>query len=135
MGSRGGAQGDKHHSCGDTDPRWKDGACGGAAIVAVVGRYHGKVDGVVGGGEGVEGAGGELWDFDAVADGSAVATAVDGERVLGQRHVGGRCDRMEGRMSRADTVGCWYGVFLDFWTRCEGYCLTSNRTIRKIGPV
>lgn len=83
MGSRGGAQGDEHHFCRYTDPCWKDGACGGAAVVAVVGRYHGEVDWVVGSGEGVQGAGGERRDFDAVADGSAVATTVDGERVLG----------------------------------------------------
>lgn len=80
---RGGAQGDGHHVCGDADPGGENGARGGAAVVAVVRRYHGEVDWVVGSGEGVEGAGGELWDFDAVADGSAVATTVDGERVLG----------------------------------------------------
>ena len=61
---------------------WEDGACGGAAIIAVVGCYHGKVSVLSevenGWREGEE----ELWDFIAVADCSAIATTVDGKGVV-----------------------------------------------------
>lgn len=83
VGRRGRAQGDGHHFCRDADPGWEDGARGGAAVVAVVGGYHGKVDWVVRSREWVAGAGGELWDFDAVADCSAIATTVDDEACSG----------------------------------------------------
>ena len=77
------AQGDAHHLCRDADPCWEDGACGGAAIVAVVCCHQWKVDWVFGSGERVEGARRERWDFDAVADGPAITATVDNERLLG----------------------------------------------------
>lgn len=83
IGRRGRAEGDGDHFRGDTDPCREDGACCGAAVVAVVGRDHGKVDRVVRSGEWVEGARGAWGNFDAVADRAAIAATVDSDGVLG----------------------------------------------------
>lgn len=70
----------RHHARGDADPAWEDGAGGAAAVVAVVGGDHGEGNFAIG--EWVQGTLGAGLYLNLVADRSAVAAAMEDERVV-----------------------------------------------------